>query len=116
MHVVFSAHSLPARIVETGDPYDTQVRETARLVAAKIGLPAERWSWSYQSAGRTPEPWLGPQLHDHLPKLAEHGIRNVLSVPIGFVSDHVEILFDVDIQAQAAARGLTACGSNGRRP
>ena len=80
------------------------MRETARLVTAKIGLPTERWSWSYQSAGRTPEPWLGPQLHDHLPKLAERGIRNVLSVPIGFVSDHVEILFDVDIQAQAAAR------------
>jgi ferrochelatase len=104
VHIVFSAHSLPARIIESGDPYDAQVRETARLIAAKIGLPAERWSWSYQSAGRTPEPWLGPQLHEHLPKLAERGIRNVLSVPIGFVSDHVEILFDVDIQAQAAAR------------
>jgi ferrochelatase len=104
VHVVFSAHSLPARIIESGDPYDTQVRETAQLVAAKLGLPSERWSWSYQSAGRTPEPWLGPQLYDHLPKLAERGIRNVLSVPIGFVSDHVEILFDVDIQAQSAAR------------
>lgn len=103
VHVVFSAHSLPARIIETGDPYDTQVRETARLVAERLGLPAERSSWSYQSAGRTPEPWLGPQLHEHLPKLAERGIRSVLSVPIGFVSDHVEILFDVDIQAQAAA-------------
>ena len=104
VHVVFSAHSLPAQIIESGDPYDSQVRETARLVAAKLGLPSERWSWSYQSAGRTPEPWLGPQLYEHLPKLAERGIRNVLSVPIGFVSDHVEILFDVDIQAQAAAR------------
>jgi ferrochelatase len=104
VHVVFSAHSLPARIIESGDPYDSQVRETARLVAEKLRLPADRWSWSYQSAGRTPEPWLGPQLHEHLPKLAERGIRNVISMPIGFVSDHVEILFDVDIQAQAAAR------------
>jgi protoporphyrin/coproporphyrin ferrochelatase len=106
VHVVFSAHSLPARVLETGDPYDSQVRETARLVAERARLPANRWSWSYQSAGRTPEPWLGPQLHEHLPALAKKGIRNVLSVPVGFVSDHVEILFDVDIQAQAAARGL----------
>ncbi len=108
VHVVFSAHSLPARIVKMGDPYDSQLRETARLVAAKAGLDDARWSWSYQSAGRSPEPWLGPQLQEHLISLAEQGIRKVVSVPVGFVSDHVEILFDIDIQAQevAAAHGI----------
>lgn len=104
VHVIFSAHSLPQRILKTGDPYDDQLRETARLVAAAAGLPPDRWSWSYQSAGRTPEPWLGPQLEEHLPALAQSGVRDVLCVPIGFVSDHVEILYDIDIQAQNVAR------------
>jgi ferrochelatase len=104
VHVVFSAHSLPVRIVEQGDPYDSQVRETASLVARAAGLAPDRWSWSYQSAGRSPEPWLGPQLPEHLAALAARGIRDVVSVPVGFVSDHVEILYDIDIQAQATAR------------
>ena len=104
VHVVFSAHSLPVRILQQGDPYDSQLRETARLVAAKAGLPDDGWSWSYQSAGRSPEPWLGPQLEDYLPDLAAQGIRNVVSIPVGFVCDHVEILFDIDIEAQAVAR------------
>src|SRR4051812_14463765 len=106
VHVVFSAHSLPTRILKTGDPYDAQMRETAKLVAARAGLPDERWSWSYQSAGRSPEPWLGPQIQDHLPMLAGEGVMNVISIPVGFVADHVEILFDIDIQAQAVARKL----------
>lgn len=104
VHVVFSAHSLPQRIMQMGDPYDSQLRETARLVAAGAGLPDERWSWSYQSAGRSREPWLGPQLEEHLPALAAQGVRHALSVPVGFVSDHVEILYDIDIQAQEVAR------------
>lgn len=104
VHVVFSAHSLPTRILKTGDPYDSQLRETAQLVAKRAGLPENRWSWSYQSAGRTPEPWLGPQIQDHLVDLAAQGIRDVISVPVGFVSDHVEILYDIDIQAQQVAR------------
>ena len=104
VHVVFSAHSLPARILKMGDPYDAQLRETARLVAARAGLPAERWSWSYQSAGRSPEPWLGPQLDEHLVELAKRGVKNVVSVPVGFVCDHVEILYDIDILAQDVAR------------
>ena len=104
VHVVFSAHSLPERIMKMGDPYDSQLRETARLVAAGAGLPEERWSWSYQSAGRSREPWLGPQLEEHLPQLAEEGVRHVISLPVGFVSDHVEILYDIDIQAQEVAR------------
>lgn len=103
VHVVFSAHSLPVRIIKMGDPYDAQLRETARWVAEKAGLPAEQWSWSYQSAGRSPEPWLGPQLEEYIPELAARGIKNVISIPVGFVSDHVEILFDIDIEAQAAA-------------
>lgn len=105
-HVVFSAHSLPVRIIETGDPYVDQLHETARLVANKAGLAESQWSWSYQSAGRSPEPWLGPQLPEHLQALSEQGIKNVVSVPVGFVSDHVEILFDIDIQAQEMAREL----------
>lgn len=104
VHVVFSAHSLPERILKTGDPYDAQLRETARLVASAAGFPDDRWSWSYQSAGRTPEPWLGPQLEEHIPALAARGVKNVVSIPVGFVSDHVEILYDIDIQAQQVAR------------
>jgi len=104
VHVVFCAHSLPARSLAQGDPYDAQLRETARRVADRAGVPAERWSWSYMSAGRSPEPWLGPDLGDHLAELAGHGVRNVVCVPVGFVADHVEILYDVDIEAQHRAR------------
>lgn len=106
VHVVFSAHSLPTRILQMGDPYDSQLRETAALVAARAGLPDSAWSWSYQSAGRSHEPWLGPQLEDHLSDLAAKGITDVISVPVGFVSDHVEILYDIDIKAQEEARAL----------
>lgn len=103
VHVIFSAHSLPVRIMKMGDPYDEQLRETARLVAAEAGLPDSQWSWSYQSAGRSPEPWLGPQLEEYIPELAGQGIKNVISIPVGFVSDHVEILYDIDIQAREVA-------------
>jgi len=106
VHVVFSAHSLPTRIVAAGDPYDAQVHETARLVAAKAGLSEDQWSWSYQSAGRSPEPWLGPALPEHLRALADRGVKNVVSVPVGFVCDHVELLYDIDIDGQAVARSL----------
>ena len=106
VRVIFSAHSLPVRIQQMGDPYVEQLHQTARLVAESAGLDDAQWSWSYQSAGRTPEPWLGPQLPDHLRELARQGVRNVISVPVGFVSDHVEILYDIDIQAQGVAREL----------
>ncbi len=106
VHVIFSAHSLPVRIIKMGDPYDSQLRETARLVAEKAGLAEDRWSWSYQSAGRSPEPWLGPQLEEYIPDLAEQGVKNIVSIPVGFVSDHVEILYDIDIEAQAVAKEL----------
>jgi ferrochelatase len=106
VHVIFSAHSLPERILKMGDPYDQQLRETAQLVATQASLRDDQWSWSYQSAGRSPEPWLGPQLEEHIAALAEQGITQVISVPIGFVSDHVEILYDIDIKAQEIARSL----------
>jgi len=106
VHVVFSAHSLPERILKMGDPYAQQLHETAQLVADHAGLRPDQWSWSYQSAGRSPEPWLGPQLEEHLGTLAGQGVKNVVSIPIGFVSDHVEILYDIDIKAQEVARGL----------
>ncbi|MGH2542333.1 MAG: ferrochelatase, partial [Ardenticatenaceae bacterium] len=104
VHVLFSAHSLPVRILQTGDPYDRQLRESAQLVATQAGLRDNQWSWSYQSAGRSPEPWLGPQLEEHIPHLAAQDVRDIISIPVGFVSDHVELLFDIDIEAQAVAR------------
>ncbi len=106
VHVVFSAHSLPERVLSSGDPYGDQCLETARLVAARAGLDETRWSWAYQSAGRTPEPWAGPDLGEHLRDLAARGVRDVVSIPVGFVSDHVELLFDVDRRARGIAEGL----------
>lgn len=104
--VVFSAHSLPARIVEEGDPYPRQVEESARLVAQELGLPAGRVRVAWQSAGRTGESWLGPDLIEVLQGLAVEGHRAVVSCPVGFVADHLEILYDVDIEAQRVAREL----------
>lgn len=103
VHVVFTAHSLPERVLADGDPYEPQCLETARLVAARAGIPDERWSWAYQSAGRTPEPWAGPDLGEHLVALAGKSVRDVVVVPVGFVADHVEILFDVDVKARKVA-------------
>ena len=106
VRVVFSAHSLPQRVLASGDPYAEQCLETARLVAERAGLPDDRWSWAYQSAGRTPELWAGPDLGEHLAALAADGVRNVIAVPVGFVSDHVEILFDIDHRAAEIAAAL----------
>jgi ferrochelatase len=106
VHVVFSAHSLPQRLLESGDPYGEQCLETARLVAARSGVSDERWSWAYQSAGRTPEPWAGPDIAEHLRELDAVGVRDVVAVPVGFVSDHVEVLFDIDRRAAAVAAEL----------
>ena len=106
VHIVFSAHSLPARITAQGDPYEPQLRETAALVAERAGVDSDRWSWSFQSAGRTPEPWLGPPIEEHLAALAAAGVKDVISVPVGFVSDHVEILFDIDVKAREVAEEL----------
>ena len=99
--VVFTAHSLPVRVIEAGDPYADEVAETSRLVAARAGIAA--YSRAFQSAGRTPEPWIGPDLGDLIGQLAAQGRRRFLVVPIGFVCDHTEILFDIDVQGKAAA-------------
>ncbi|RJF71033.1 ferrochelatase [Deinococcus cavernae] len=106
VHVILSAHSLPVRIEKEGDPYSKQLLESAHLIATHAGLRDDQWSWSYQSAGRSPEPWLGPQLDEHMHDLAAKGVKKVVSVPVGFVSDHVEILFDIDIAAQEVAQEL----------
>jgi ferrochelatase len=106
VHVVFSAHSLPERVLADGDPYDAQCRETAQIVAERAGLAPDGWSWSYQSAGRTPEPWAGPDLGEHLEELSATGVRDVVVVPVGFVSEHVELLFDIDLEAKRVAGEL----------
>jgi ferrochelatase len=103
-HVVFTAHSLPARILDEGDPYKDQLLETARLVADTAGV--EDWSFSFQSESPTGEPWLGPDILDHLAALSARGIEDVLICPVGFVSDHLEIRWDLDTEAQQKAREL----------
>ncbi len=103
-HVIFTAHSLPARIIDEGDPYRDQLLETARLVADTAGI--DDWSFSFQSESPTGEPWLGPDILDHLDDLHERGIDDVLVCPIGFVSDHLEIRWDIDTEAQERAREL----------
>jgi ferrochelatase len=100
--VIFTAHSLPERVVREGDPYARQVAETAGGVAAAAGLGS--YHVAFQSAGRTPEPWIGPDLSAAIRDRAAAGARGVLVVPIGFVCDHTEILFDIDVQAARAAR------------
>ena len=103
-HVVFTAHSLPARILDRGDPYKDQLLDTARLVAEAAGL--DDWSFSFQSESPTGEPWLGPDILDHLESLRRHGIERVLVCPVGFVSDHLEIRWDLDVEAKEKAAEL----------
>jgi ferrochelatase len=103
-HVVFTAHSLPARILDEGDPYQEQLLETSRLVAEAAGL--SDWSFSYQSESPTGEPWLGPDIVDHLTGLHARGIDDVLICPVGFVADHLEIRWDLDTEAQERAGEL----------
>jgi protoporphyrin/coproporphyrin ferrochelatase len=103
-HVVFTAHSLPARILESGDPYRDQLLETSRLVAGTAGLSA--WSFSFQSESPTGEPWLGPDILDHLESLHRQGVESILVCPVGFVSDHLEIRWDLDVEAQEKAAEL----------
>jgi len=103
-HVVFTAHSLPARILEEGDPYEDQLLETSRLVAEAAGV--RDWSFSFQSESPTGEPWLGPDILDHLAALHADGVEQVLVCPVGFVSDHLEIRWDIDVEAQEKAAEL----------
>jgi ferrochelatase len=103
-HVVFTAHSLPARILDEGDPYKEQLLETSRLVAERAGI--RDWTFSFQSESPTGEPWLGPDILDHLDDLYEQGVRDVLVCPVGFVADHLEIRWDLDTEAKDKAREL----------
>ena len=102
--VVFTAHSLPQRILADGDPYREQLLETSRLAAERAGL--ERWSFAFQSASTTGEPWLGPDVLEELERLRSEGVDKVLVAPVGFVSDLLEILWDLDIEAREKAEEL----------
>ena len=110
-HVLFTAHSLPQRIIDAGDPYPAELRSTAVAVAAKVGLTENtQWSIAWQSAGRTPEPWIGPDILDVIDQLATQSTpaTGVLVSACGFVADHLEVLFDLDIEAshRAEQQGL----------
>ena len=104
VQVLFTAHSLPERVLASGDPYPAELRTSAAAVARRTGLAS--WQLAFQSAGATPEPWLGPEAGAVMTELAGKGHRAFLIVPIGFVCDHVEVLYDVDIVYQALARRL----------
>jgi len=99
--VIFSAHSLPTKILDAGDTYPEQLRESARMAASLAGITA--WDIAWQSAGRTADPWIGPDILDVLRQKKANGVSDVVSCPIGFVSDHLEVLFDIDIEARAVA-------------
>jgi ferrochelatase len=103
-HVVFTAHSLPERILADGDPYKDQLLETSGLVAERAGI--ESWSFAFQSESPTGEPWLGPDILDELDRLHGEGVRKVLVAPIGFVADHLEIYWDIDVEAREKAAEL----------
>lgn len=102
--VIFSAHSLPESIVADGDPYPTQLYETGKAVALIARWPS--WMTAWQSAGRTDAKWLGPDILDVIKDLADKGTQAVVVCPCGFVTDHLEVLFDVDIEAAAVAEEL----------
>ena len=121
--VFFTAHSLPLRAVAEGDPYPDQVAESAADVAALLDLddePGLTWGVAWQSAGRTAEPWIGPALLDEIRRVAAEGAAAVVVCPVGFVSDHLEVLYDLDIEAEQVARsvgrGLRPDGVAQRRP
>ena len=102
--VVFTAHSLPERILQLGDPYPKQIEETGAAVMEQIGH--RNWFTAWQSAGRTPEPWLGPDILDVVRGQAEQGGQELVICPVGFVSDHLEVLYDIDLEAKPLAAEL----------
>jgi ferrochelatase len=121
VHIIFTAHSLPEKIREWNDPYESQILETAELVMKQLihssilqntGMDLRgdgsklEWSVAYQSMGQTGEPWIGPHLLEKMTELKNNGVKAVLVVPIGFVSDNLEINYDIDIEAQNKAREL----------
>jgi protoporphyrin/coproporphyrin ferrochelatase len=102
--MIFTAHSLPERIRTWDDPYERELQAT--VAALRERLPDQPWAWAYQSAAMTPDPWLGPDAGEVIQRLHDEGARNVLICPIGFVCEHVEILFDIDVEFQAQAGEL----------
>ncbi|MDO8546735.1 MAG: ferrochelatase [Nitrospirales bacterium] len=108
--IIFTAHSLPERILKDGDSYPGQVRETVEAVRSALGPlpPAGTWRFAYQSQGRTGDTWLGPTVEETLDELHGAGFRHVLVAPIGFVSDHLEVLYDIDIdfRKRASDKGM----------
>jgi len=107
--IIFTAHSLPRPVVDRDPAYITQLRDTARAVASALRLDPARWSFAYQSAGHTPEEWLTPDVKDLFPGFRDAGVTEVLIVPLQFLADHLEILYDIDIAAseEATSAGIT---------
>ena len=106
--ILFTAHSLPKRVFDAEPGYVAELRETADLVAAQLGLERAAWRWAYQSAGHTQEEWLRPDLKELFPEIAARGASEVLVVPVQFLADHLEVLYDLDVAtaAEAAAHHL----------
>jgi ferrochelatase len=96
--VIFSAHSLPVRILEGGDPYKEELLETSELVAKTLNLP--NWTFAFQSASNTGEPWLGPDILEVIEARSKTGVKNLISCTVGFVSDHLEVLYDLGVEAR----------------
>jgi protoporphyrin/coproporphyrin ferrochelatase len=107
--IIFTAHSLPRPVVDRDPGYITQLHNTAAAIANRLDLDGARWSFAYQSAGHTPEEWLTPDVKDLFPGLRDAGITEVLVVPLQFLADHLEILYDIDMAArdEATAAGIT---------
>ena len=102
--VLFTARSLPKRAVVPGDPYRAQLDETSRLVAEAAGVKS--WSFAFQSAGEPRDTWLGPQIREQIVDIQRRGFKEILVSPVGFVSDHLEILYDLDIEAKQLAESV----------
>jgi ferrochelatase len=106
IHHLFTAHSLPAVLNDQGDPYAGQLKQTASLLARELHLTPEQWTFAFQSAGAAAGQWMGPAIEETLPELAAAGHRHILVTPVGFMADHVEVLYDLDIEAQEIANKL----------
>jgi ferrochelatase len=104
--VLLTSHSLPKRVVDREPEYLDQLRDTVREMVERVGLTPDRWQFAYQSAGHTPEEWLTPDMKDLLPGIRERGHRHVLMVPVQFLSDHLEIQYDIDVAAREEAERL----------
>ena len=104
--VLFTAHSLPKKFVQDDDPYWRQLQETGQLVASKSGIKS--WDFAFQSAGQPIDSWMGPSIKEKITELSGKGFRELLVCPVGFVSDHLEILYDLDIEAKSYASSLGA--------